>query len=138
VYADDKGNIAFWYGNYIPKRDPKFDWTKPVDGSVPGAEWKGIHPLNEIVHVYNPKSGWIENCNSTPFTSAGASSPDKSKYPAYMAPDGQNYRAINAIQLLTDANQVTLDDLIAKGYNHYLSFFDAALPALFEAYKSAN
>lgn len=138
VYADDKGNIAFWYGNYMPKRDPKFDWTKTVDGSITATEWKGVHPLDEIVHVYNPKSGWIENCNSTPFTSSGPSSPDKSKYPAYMAPDGQNYRAINAIQLLTDANQVTLDDLIAKGYNHYLSFFDVVLPALFEAYKSAN
>jgi len=138
VYADDQGNIAFWYGNYMPKRDSKLDWTRPVDGTTPATEWQGIHSLDEVIHVYNPATGWIENCNSTPFTSSGASSPDKSKYPAYMAPDGQNYRAINAIQLLKDARGVTLDDLISKGYNHYLSFFDAALPALFEAYKSAN
>lgn len=137
VYADDQGNIAFWYGNYMPKRDPKFDWTLPVDGSTIATEWKGLHQLDEIVHVYNPATGWIQNCNSTPFASSGAASPDKSKYPAYMAPDGQLYRGVTAIKLLENAKNLTLDGLIAKGYNHYLSAFDDLLPALFKAYGQA-
>jgi acyl-homoserine-lactone acylase len=138
VYADDQGNIAFWYGNYMPERDPKLDWTLPVDGTIPTTEWQGVHTLNEIVHVYNPATGWIENCNSTPYTSSGASSPDKSKYPSYMAPDGQNYRAVNAIILLSKAQNVTLNDLINKGYDHYLSAFDVLLPSLLSAYSAAN
>ncbi|MDB4927163.1 penicillin acylase family protein [Mucilaginibacter sp.] len=138
VYADDQGNIAFWYGNFMPKRDAKLDWTQPVDGSITATEWQGLHPLNEIVHVYNPATGWIENCNSTPFTSSGKSSPDKTKYPAYMAPDGQNFRAVNAIKLFSDAKNVTMDGLIAKGYDHYLTAFDVLLPALFNAYTKAN
>jgi len=137
VYADDKGNIAFWYGNFMPKRDPKLDWTQPVDGSVTATEWQGLHPLNEIVHVYNPATGWIQNCNSTPFTSSGSSSPDKNSYPAYMAPDGQNYRGINAAKLLSDTKNVTMDQLIAKGYDKYLAAFDVLLPALFGAYTQA-
>jgi acyl-homoserine-lactone acylase len=138
VYADDQGNIAFWYGNFMPKRDPKLDWTLPVDGTISATEWQGLHSLDEIVHVYNPATGWIENCNSTPFTSSGKSSPDKSKYPAYMAPDGQNYRAINAIKLLKDARKLTLDQLISKGYDHYLTAFDILLPPLFKAYDTAS
>jgi acyl-homoserine-lactone acylase len=137
VYADDQGNIAFWYGNFMPKRDPKLDWTLPVDGSTPATEWQGLHTLDEIVHVYNPATGWIVNCNSTPYTSSGNSSPDKSKYPAYMAPDGQNYRAVNAIKLLGNAKNLTLDQLIAKGYDHYLAAFDVLLPPLFKAYDEA-
>ena len=137
VYADDQGDIAFWYGNFMPKRDPKLDWTLPVDGTTPATEWQGLHPVDESVHLYNPASGWIQNCNSTPYASSGKSSPDKSKYPAYMAPDGQNYRAVNAIKLLSDAKNVTLDTLIAKGYDHYLAAFDDLLPALFNAYKQA-
>lgn len=137
VYADDQGNIAFWYGNYMPKRDPKFDWTLPVDGSTSATDWKGLHGVDEIVHVYNPATGWIQNCNSTPFTSSGAASPDKTKYPAYMAPDGQNYRAVTAIKLLEDAKNIALDGLIAKGYDHYLSAFDDLLPPLFKAYDQA-
>jgi len=137
VYADDQGNIAFWYGNFMPKRDAKLDWTLPVDGSTAETEWQGLHPLNEIVHVYNPESGWIQNCNSTPFSSSGKSSPVKSSYPAYMAPDGENFRAVNAIKLLSDAKKLTLDELISKGYDHYLSAFDVLLPPLFKAYNAA-
>jgi acyl-homoserine-lactone acylase len=138
VYADDKGNIVFWYGNFMPKRDPKLDWTQPVDGSTSATEWKGLHPLNEIVQVTNPVTGWIQNCNSTPFTSSGASSPDKNKYPAYMAPDGENFRAITAINLFKDAKNVSMDAMIAKGYDRYLAIFDVLLPPLFEAYNKAT
>ncbi|HZY37857.1 MAG TPA: penicillin acylase family protein [Mucilaginibacter sp.] len=137
VYADDQGNIAFWYGNFMPRRDPNLDWTLPVDGSTPATEWQGLHTLDEIVHVYNPATGWIQNCNSTPFTCSGESSPDKTKYPPYMAPDGQNYRAVNAIKLLSGARKLTMSDVTAMGYDHYLAAFDALLPPLFKAYEAA-
>lgn len=137
VYADDKGNTAFWYGNFMPKRDPKLDWTKPVDGTTSATEWQGVHSLNEIVQVINPATGWIQNCNSTPFTSSGKSSPDKNKYPNYMAPNGENYRGINAIRLFSETQKLTLDGLIAKGYDHYLAAFDVLLPSLFKAYHLA-
>lgn len=137
VYADDQGNIAYWHGNFMPKRDSSYDWSLPVDGSIAATEWKGVHTLDEIVHVYNPATGYIVNCNSTPFTSSGNSSPERDRYPAYMAPDGQNFRALNAIRLLSGADDFTLDSLIAKGYDHYLAAFDVMLPALFDAYNAA-
>jgi len=138
VYADDKGNTALWYGNFVPKRDPKYDWTLPVDGTTPATEWQGVHPLDEIVHVYNPASGFIQNCNATPYAAAGKSSPDKTKYPAYMAPDGQNFRGVNAISLLSNAKKLTLDSLIAKGYDKYLAAFDVMLPPLFRVYEQSD
>jgi acyl-homoserine-lactone acylase len=135
VFADDKGNIAYWHGNFIPKRDPKFDWSEPVDGTTSATEWKGFHSLAEMVHVYNPASGWIQNCNSTPFTVSGTSSPKKENYPPYMAPDAENYRAINAERLLDEAKDVTADEMIKHiGYSHYLSAFEVLLPPLFAAY----
>lgn len=138
VYADDKGNIAFWYGNFMPKRSIDFDWRQPVDGSTKATEWQGLHPLNEIVQVINPATGWIQNCNSTPFTSSGKDSPDKTKYPAYMAPDGENFRGINASGLLSGSSKLTVDELIAKGYDHYLTAFDVLLPSLFKAFDVAT
>ncbi|MGE5521446.1 MAG: penicillin acylase family protein, partial [Candidatus Dadabacteria bacterium] len=138
VFADDKGNIAYWHGNFIPRRNPNLDYSQPVDGSTSATDWKGLHSLDEMVHVYNPKTGWIENCNSTPFTVSGESSPKKQNYPLYMAPDGQNGRAVNAIRLLSQAQDVTLDKMIDIGYNHYLSAFDILLPALFKAYKTLS
>ena len=135
VYADDKGNIAYWHGNFMPRRDSTYDWSKPVDGSIAATEWKGLHELDEIVHVYNPATGWIQNCNSTPFSLSGSSSPRRPDYPYYMAPDGENFRALNAVRLLQNAQGMTLDSLIAKGYDSYLTAFDRLLPALFDAYN---
>jgi acyl-homoserine lactone acylase PvdQ len=135
VFADDEGNIAYWHGNFIPKRDEKYDWTKPVDGTTSATEWKGLHTLDEMVHVYNPSTGWIENCNSTPFSASGNASPKKEDYPSYMAPDAENFRAINAQRLLSAAKDITIDKMIKEiGYSHYLAAFEILLPPLFSAY----
>ena len=136
VFADDKGNIAYWHGNFIPRRNEKLDWSRPVDGSNSVTDWNGLHTLDEMVHVYNPASGWIQNCNSTPFTVSGNSSPKKENFPSYMAPDPENYRAINAERLLNEAKDLTIDKLIKEvGYSHYLSAFEVLLPPLFAAYN---
>ncbi|QMU28059.1 penicillin acylase family protein [Adhaeribacter radiodurans] len=136
VYADDKGNIAYWHGNFIPVRDTKLDWSKPVDGSLAATEWKGLHKVDESVHLYNPASGWIQNCNSTPFTASGTSSPKKEKYPAYMAPDGENFRGINAVKIFNNSGKYTLEKVIADAYNTHLAAFDVLLPALLKAYNA--
>ncbi|QDK82455.1 acylase [Spirosoma sp. KCTC 42546] len=138
IFADKNGTIAYWHGNFMPKRDPKFDWEQPVDGSNPETDWKGLHAVDEIVQVRNPASGWIQNCNSTPFTVSGSSSPDKSKYPAYMAPDAQNYRGINAARVLSQKSIFTLDTLIAAADDPHLTAFDELLPPLLAAYQTVS
>lgn len=135
VFADNKGNIAYWHGDYIPKRDTTYNWGKAVDGSITATEWKGLHKVDEIVHVYNPASGYIQNCNSTPFTVAGNSSPKKEDYPPYMAPDGENFRGINAATVLSRENTFTIDKMIAAGYDTYLSAFEILVPALTQAFE---
>lgn len=136
MYADNKGNIAYWHGNFIPKRDPQFDWTLPVDGSVSATEWQETHNLDEIVQIHNPEQGWIQNCNSSPFSVSGKNTLPAKSYPPYMAPDGENFRSLLAIQEMQHENNFTLDKVIALGYNHYLALFDSLLPPLFLAYDS--
>jgi len=65
VYADAEGNIAYYHGNFIPRRDITYDYTKPVDGSNPDTDWDGLHTVDEAIVVTNPPNGWIQNCNST-------------------------------------------------------------------------
>jgi acyl-homoserine-lactone acylase len=137
VFADNKGNIAYWHGNFVPKRNQKFDYSLPVDGTRSETDWNGIHALDQIVHVYNPATGFIQNCNATPFTVSGKSSPKKERYPKYMAPDGQNFRGLNAERLLNSANNLTLDKMIHEiGYSHYLSAFDYLIPVLIKDYNA--
>jgi acyl-homoserine lactone acylase PvdQ len=139
VFVDYKGNIAYWHGNFVPKRSNKFDYSLPVDGSRSETDWKGIYELDQIVHVYNPSTGFIQNCNSTPFTVSGKGSPKKENYPVYMAPDGQNFRGINAERLLSKAGNLTIDKMISDiGYSHYLSAFDDLIPALVKDYNTLS
>lgn len=134
VYADAAGNIAYWHGNRIPKRNSAFNWNKPVDGSTRATEWQGYHSINETVHLINPANGWLQNCNSTPFSVAGANSPDPRQYPSYMAPDGENFRGINAVRVLNEEKAYTIDKLIKAGYNTKLAAFEVLIPALVKAF----
>ncbi len=135
VYADKEGIIAYWHGNFIPIRDPKLNWSKVVDGTTNATQWKGLHEVSEIVHSYNPENGWLQNCNSTPFTVAGTNSPKPENFPPYMAPDGENFRGLNAVRLLNKGNQYTLDRVIADGYDTKLTVFEFLIPALISSFE---
>lgn len=136
VYADDKGNIAYWHGNFVPIRDTKYNWADVVDGSTSATAWKGLHTVKEMVHVYNPVNGWLQNCNSTPFSAAGKNSPIKANYPTYMAPDGENFRGVAANRLLEKPVKYNLDKVISLGYDSYMPAFEILIPALINAYTS--
>ena len=137
VFADTDGNIAYYHGNFIPKRDIRFDYSKPVDGSNPKTDWQGIHELDETIIIINPANGWIQNCNSTPFTAAAEFSPFRENYPNYMTSFPENFRGVNAIRLLKQIDKISLDDLIALGYDPYLPAFEKVIPGLIEAYNNS-
>tara|TARA_B100000949_G_scaffold220320_1_gene220171 strand:- start:134 stop:2308 length:2175 start_codon:yes stop_codon:yes gene_type:complete len=135
VYADAEGNIAYFHGNFVPKRDTIFDYTQPVDGSNPKTDWQGLHTVDENILVLNPENGWIQNCNSTPYTSALEFSPKREDYPNYMSRDQENFRGVHAIELLTGRRGYTLDGLIELAHDPYLPAFEALIPGLVKAYN---
>jgi acyl-homoserine-lactone acylase len=134
IFADAEGNIAYFHANFIPKRDTRFDWSKPVDGSDPATEWKGLHGVEESPHLLNPKSGWLYNTNNWPFSAAGASSPKKDRYPSYMETGGENARGIHAIRVLSNKTDFTPVSIIAAAFDSALPAFDDLIPALTTAY----
>jgi acyl-homoserine-lactone acylase len=136
VYADGDGNIAYFHGNFIPKRDPKFDWTRPVDGSTSATEWHGLVAVKDTIHLFNPPNGYVMNTNNWPFSAAGAYSPREKDYPAYMWALPENARGIHASRLLKDVNQLTLDSLISTAYDSYLPAFEPLVPALLKDYDA--
>jgi acyl-homoserine-lactone acylase len=137
VFADAEGNIAYFHANFIPRRDTRFDWTKPVDGSNPATEWKGLHSIDESPNVVNPVNGWIQNTNNWPYSAAGANSPRKKDYPGYVQVAGENPRGIHAIKVLENRRDFTLNGLVAAAYDSYLTAFEDLLPLLLRAYDQA-
>ena len=134
IFADSTGNIAYFHGNFIPKRDTSFDWTKPVDGSNPATDWHGLHTVEDTPQLLNPKSGWLYNANNWPWSAAGPSSPKKEDYPAYVESGTESARGLHAIMILKDKKDFTLDSLVTAAYDSYLPWFEKTLPALIKAW----
>ncbi|MEQ8533278.1 MAG: penicillin acylase family protein, partial [Imperialibacter sp.] len=138
VYADDQGNIGYYHGNFMPIRDPRFDYSGVIDGSNPATDWQGLHKIEELVSLLNPESGWLQNCNSTPFTAAAGFSPKPEHYPVYMAPDQENARGIHAVRVLEGKTNFTLDKLIEAAYDPYLVGFENLVPSVVQAYEGSS
>jgi acyl-homoserine lactone acylase PvdQ len=137
IFADADGDIAYFHGNFIPRRDTRFDWTKPVDGSNPETEWHGLLSVDETPHLLNPASGWLYNSNNWPWSAAGPSSPKRADYPAYVENGGESARGLHAIRVLQDKKDFTVDSLIAAAYDSYLTWFEKPIPALIKSWDEA-
>lgn len=136
LYADREGNIAYWHGNFIPIRRNTVDPSRPMSGVDATTEWQGVHRLQDLVHMINPPSGFLQNCNSSPLSVSGRNAVPAGRYPAYMAPEGENFRSIYALRRLEGATRFSMDSLVALGYDTYLSVFDTLLPHLFRHYDA--
>ena len=137
LFADHEGNVAYLHSNFVPRRDVKFNWSRPVDGSDPATDWKGVHAVNESPNVINPKSGWAYNSNNFPYSAAGPDSPKQSDYPAYMDAGSENARGIHAVRLLKDKKDFTINSLMEAAYDSYLPAFEQSIPPLVKAYDAA-
>ncbi|WP_291869752.1 acylase [Maribacter sp.] len=138
VYADAEGNIAYFHGNFVPKRDTIFNFSNPVDGSNPKTDWQGLHTVDENILLLNPKNGWLQNCNSTPYTAALEFSPKKEDYPNYMSIGRENFRGVHAINLLKEKKDISMDGLIELAHDPYLPAFEALIPGLVKAYYESH
>jgi acyl-homoserine lactone acylase PvdQ len=135
IYADADGTIGYFHANFIPRRDTKFDWSKPVDGSDPATEWKGLLSIDETPGLLNPASGWLYNTNNWPWSAAGPSSPKRADYPSYVdRGNEESARGVHAIRVLQNKKDFTVDSLIAAAYDTQLPAFDTLLPPLVKAY----
>ena len=138
IYADADGNIAYFHSNYIPRRDPALDWTKPVDGSSAATDYKGLFSIDETPGLFNPASGWLYNSNNAPWSAAGPSSPKKDDYPAYVDRTvADSPRGIHAVRVLSGKKDFTVDSLIAAAYDSYLPAFAEQIPVLLKAWDAA-
>ena len=149
VYADVDGNIFYLYGGAHPRKDPRFDWERPLDGSDPATAWQGTLTVAETPQIVNPASGWLQNANATPFhASAPGDNPDPAAFPPYLVreagprtlrplidADGNGARARRSRQLLAAASGITFDRWTALATDNHFLTADEELPGLFDEWE---
>jgi acyl-homoserine-lactone acylase len=136
IFANDKGEIAYLHPQFVPRRDDRFDYTKPVDGSDPATDWGSLHRLTELPNVIDPPNGWVNNNNNAPWSAAGPFSPTREQFPKYMDTIGETFRGMHALQLLGGSRDWTLDKVQAAAFDSYQPGFAALIPTLVQAYDA--
>lgn len=142
MVADTSGNIYYQRTGRVPVRDPAYNWQQPVDGNTSKTQWQGLHPASDHLQLLNPVSGYMQNCNvppdamipNSPFTLEAQ--PDylfsSAAYGARL--DGwSNQRGARAIELLSQDNDVTIEEALAYavdvqpfGYQRWLETLSMA------------
>jgi penicillin amidase len=136
VYADREGQIFFVYNGAIPRRDPHYDWTKTLDGTTSKTLWQGMHRFDELPSVHNPVSGFIQSCNSSPYTSTDDGNPLPIDFPKYMADDGDldNLRSKVSRLILRDLKATTFEEIEKLAYDTRMYWPMVELPQYREGF----
>ena len=134
--ADAEGNTFYLYNGAVPVRDPRFDWSTAVDGSDPATEWRGYHALEDLPQLTNPGTGWMQNCNTTPFLLTSSGNPDSAKFPRYMVTESDNWRGLVSRQILGSTSRFTWDAWVRAAFDTYVIAADSLLPALLRDFSA--
>jgi acyl-homoserine lactone acylase PvdQ len=141
MYADVDGNIRYIRTGRVPIRPPGFDFSKPVPGDTSKSEWRGIHPMKDLVQVLNPPTGYLQNCNISPDVMARGLNLDLAAYPQYIVNAGRggnNSRGRRAVELLEAHPKLTIAEATAIALDVHADRCERWQAALRDAAKKIN
>jgi acyl-homoserine-lactone acylase len=151
LVADTGGNIFYVYNGAVPKRSTNFDWTKPVDGSNPEADWQGYLRFDELPQLENPRCGFLQNCNQSPLSTTPLArelqageideNPQASQFPPYvMATERErdNPRSQISRRILHSTEKFAYDNWTRDGFDTKILQAELRIPDLLKEWETMS
>jgi penicillin amidase/acyl-homoserine-lactone acylase len=112
TFADREGNIYYLYNARLPRRSPAYDWSQYLPGDTSATLWTEYLDLDELPQVLNPSSGFVQNCNSTPYqTTSGPGNPRAPNFPPSSGIETtMTNRALRALELFGADASITEEE----------------------------
>lgn len=122
VYADKEDHIYYVSNGRLPKRNPKYNWLETLPGNTSATLWKDeYYPLDSLPHVIDPPSGYVYNCNHTPFLSSDEmDNPKVEDVPVSMGfqtPDKLTNRSVRFYHLINQYDKLSYEDFKTIKYD---------------------
>ena len=118
-YADRQGNIYYLYNGLLPLRAEGYDWSQYLPGNTSETLWTEYIPFEQLPQVLNPASGFIQNCNSTPYqTTLGPENPQPQAFSTTLGIETKlTNRARRALELLGSDPEITENEFHTYKYD---------------------
>jgi penicillin amidase/acyl-homoserine-lactone acylase len=118
-YADREGNIYYVYNALAPIRAEGYDWKQYLPGDTSETLWTKFLPFDMLPQVLNPSSGFVQNCNSSPFqTTVGPDNPKEEDYSKTFGFETKmTNRSLRALELFGSDESVTEEEFFAYKFD---------------------
>ena len=126
VYADKDDHIYYLSNGLFPKRKPNYNWLEVVPGNTSETLWADdFYPIDSLPYVLDPPSGYVYNCNHSPFKSSNEKdNPEYEKVPrttGFQPPENLTNRAVRFYELINQYDKLDYDEFKKIKYDRSYS-----------------
>jgi acyl-homoserine lactone acylase PvdQ len=138
-----QGDIYYLRNGRVPVRPRGVDPGRPIPGNTSATEWKGIHPMSDLVQIENPACGWMQNCNCSPSAMMKQGQPRRAQFAEYPelfneSPSRASHQRAEMVNNLLDAaTKVTVDQAIEIAFSTRVWHAELWQARLKEAWRRA-
>jgi acyl-homoserine-lactone acylase len=147
IYADREGHIEYLFGGDMPRhKSGDFAyWSGIVPGDTSETLWHDYLTYDELPHVVDPPTGYLQNTNDPPWNAAWPASLNPKDFAPYVAAQtGTTFRSERSLHMLSNIGDeigpgpfkpapFSFNQLIQKKLSTRVEMADRILPDLLKA-----
>jgi acyl-homoserine-lactone acylase len=138
IYADAAGNILYIWNAAIPVRPHPAGGGNAVPAARTDEIWTGLHDLDALPQLLNPKGGYVRNENDPPWRTNLRQPLAAADFPAYFEPDGPlSLRSQHSALLIDNDMRFSLEDVVRLKHSDRMLLADRVKGDLTAAVRAA-
>ena len=137
-YADRAGNIFYLWNGTVPVMPHEANRVRAVHATRSSEIWTRFHSLDELPQLFNPKGGYVHNCNSAPYLTNLHEPLERAKYPAHFPAAGLSLRSQHSLRLIHNDKKFSLEEVRDLKHSMGMMLADRVKDDLIAALNSSN